>query len=772
VRSTYADIADRVGIAAKENNVKHWLSVQTKPWLLLVDNADGNPEDLANKHIPQSQHGTVVFTMTSHSLVKLCHIAIKLGGIEEDISDVLLFTSAERPQPVTLTTLQIAKDICRKFGSLPLAITRAGAAISNGACTLQNCLEMFERTLASVRKLVRRHAEPASTAASDLVCATYAVLIPKAAEEAKEILYLLSFMQSQRFHLQILVKAVLNPQRQINVERKLKKNGSVLSFKSPPWNRMPFQIVRTLLGLLQWRSEMPVLPRLLRSLRDADPKKVEDKLRDIFARLRDLSLIDHNEEDGTYGMHSSVSWWIRASMDLRDKHIWCEAACNVLASAILLPPAGAEDDDVQLRKQCLPHIQHVRAQQQLLAKQLEEKQKESNEVRWLNITPTLGKAQLLRDAKFSMAYAESGMFQESQDLMLVVDGYLSKVLGLDDPTAAKVRLFLAETYWWLGKPDEAKRLQQELLDACAKGLGEGHVDTLRASEKLGATYWQLGKYHEGRVFADKAVTGYQELYTSGHVEKSQALTTLGRCFGKLADFNRAVELHKEALRGLKVAEREAKTQYGAQIKDVKENLAMARYDRYRYGHAEKEDLSEAERLADEVLTSHQETHGKEHPKSLWAMCNLARIKASAGAVEDAERMIEAGIPVAERTIGVDHVGTLMGKTYFGQILILAGKLKKAETVLSLVVETYRARDGQEMHGDYLVAASFLLDCYRKLGRHQDKEIMEKSVLGGIRRIFGEGSPWEHFFVGQYTDVISTVSGAEMSEESLEVPFRD
>lgn len=761
VRSSYADIAERVGIAPKESNVKHWLSEQTKPWLLLIDNANDDQEGLGpEKFIPESPSGVILFTTTNHSLKALGHVAIKFDGIEEKMSDVLLLTSAERPQPATLITMQTANDICRTFGFLPLAILHAGTAISNGTCTLQNCLEKFERSLAKVKDVLGNKAKVASTTASERVYATFGLVIPVASEEALQILQLLSFMQSQRFHFQILLRAILNPQRQASADKSLKKTGPAfgVSFKIPSWSQMSRKIARAIYGFFQRQGDLPALPHILRSLQNEDAEKAEDRLREVFVELRKLALIDHNEEDDTYGMHSSVTWWIRASMSFREKQVWCQAAYNVLASAILLPPVGIEDDDAQLRRQSLPHIQHTREQEEQLRAELKRRQRERDRS-WPDVSPTLDRARLLRDAKFSLAYAESGMFHESQELMLVVDGYLVKAIGLHDPISVRVRLFLAETYWWLGNPEEAGRLQLELLGACADGLGEEHVDTLRASEKLGASYWQMGKYHEARRFAEKAVNGYRRMYLSGNVEKSQALTNLGRCFGKLADFDQAVGLHEEALRGLQVAEQEAETQFSSQILDVKENLAMARYDRYRYKYAQKDDLLEAERLQDEVLSNHKEKLGKEHPKSLWATCNLARIKASAGAVKEAAHMIETGLPVAERTIGANHIGTLMGKTYLGQILTMAGKLVEAESLLSTVVHMHQDRDGDRIHGDHLVAASFLLDCYRRRGKHQEAEGMEGRVLTGIRRIFGEESPWEHFFVGQYT----VSAGVEMPE---------
>lgn len=195
--------------------------------------------------------------------------------------------------------------------------------------------------------------------------------------------------------------------------------------------------------------------------------------------------------------------------------------------------------------------------------------------------------------------------------------------------------------------------------------------------------------------------------------------------------------------------KKAEGQYGDQILEVMENLAMARHDRQRYSKAQLDDLQEAQRLQSEVLKIHKEKLGKEHPKSLWASCNLARIKASMGTLEEAEHMMRKSLPVAERSMGTDHIGTLMGKAYLGQILTLAGELDEAEALLSGVVESHRARDGQQIHPDHLVAATFLLECYRRQHRYRAADAMEGRVLGGIKGMFGEGSPWEKYFVGHY-----------------------
>ena len=139
-------------------------------------------------------------------------------------------------------------------------------------------------------------------------------------------------------------------------------------------------------------------------------------------------------------------------MGFQEKAVWCQAACNVLSFAILLPPVGMEDSDARLRRQALPHIEYMRRQEDRIQEVLQEKQKDR--VRsWPSVELRLNRARLLRDAKFGLVYAECGLFLESQKLLLGIDRYLVQAIGLDDPVAIRARTFLSETYWWLGKED-------------------------------------------------------------------------------------------------------------------------------------------------------------------------------------------------------------------------------------------------------------------------------------------------------------------------------
>ncbi|KAF7187760.1 hypothetical protein HII31_10896 [Pseudocercospora fuligena] len=778
IQQSYADIAQRVKIEPKETNVKHWLSEQSKPWLLIVDNVDEHlqshkPEDF----IPEAAgFGLVLFTTRDQSL-QIHGRPFRFEGLEEEKSTALLLKIAYGARAHDSRWQPIARRICHELGNLPLAILHAGKAILQGNCTLDNCLDSIRNSLAQVhRKIAGDRAKRAKSFSGDQdqllneqvittnakVYATFELVIPTVSQNASELLRLLSFMQSQRFEFNILLSAIINPQRQAVADRKNARKAKPANSRSKSWDQHLKSAVRSIYLLLERLGLRSILPEVLRALKNAKPEVARDTLRQLLAQLREQALIDWVEPDDVYIIHSSVKWWIQASMQYQEKAVWCEAASNVLTLAILLPPVGVTAEHAKLRRQALAHIESVRKSEKKLREELEETQSKRESWRfWPILETSMSRAEVLRNAKYSLVYAEGGDFRESQRLMAKVDKFLVGAIGLGDPVAAKARLFLAETHWWLSDADEAVRLQEELLAACIASLGEDDVETLNVRSRLGLSFWQQGKYAKGREYSEKALKGLEKIYDTAHVDKSRAMSNLGLCHGKLANFDKAVKLHSEAHEGLLHAEKEQDEKYEDQILDAMQNLAMAKHDRYRYGDAEDKDLYEAERLQAAVLEKFAEQHNKEHPKTLWAACNLARIKALMGHLAEAEGMIASRLPVAKRNLGADHLGTLMGRAYYGQILTLSGKLDAAEKELRGVVNAHRARDKEEMHGDHLVAAAFLLDCYRKQGKTALAEKLEVEVTRGIRHIFGEGCSWEDFFVGHYSG--DTVGGAERED---------
>ncbi|USW58367.1 Putative tetratricopeptide-like helical domain superfamily [Septoria linicola] len=779
VKSSYSDIAQRLDIQPSEANVKHYLSSERKPWLLIVDNADDHSRArMPEEFVPESESGIVLFTTRNRALISEAHFEVKFEGLDEERASTLLLTSARHSKPFKQEIIDLATRICHTLGFLPLSILHAGKAILKRECTLEDCLSFIGMQLKSVKEYIdggRRRGSTISEAVQgaddpvhpidETVYATFQLVIPAARREAFQFLQLLSFMESQRFPFQILLQAILSPQRQRAADKASKPvTPPPVGSQSKTMSQRLFGIIRGWYVAHEGRSLQPVLPVLLHRLKDEDPEDATHRLRGVLAELCELALLDYIAEDDTYCMHSSVHWWIRASMKYHEKAVWCQSACDVLSQAILLPPVGITDDDSKLRRQCVPHIQYVRKQERALAEELKKRQlKRQRLFGWPSVEPVLWRSSLARNAKFSIAYADTGEFEEARILMLGVDKYLTQALGLHNPIAQRVRLLLSTLYWWLTRTDEAVALQEELLAACRSSLGDKNVDTLSVREKLASTYWLQGKFQKAQRFAQEAVDGFEKAYPEGHVDTFQAMTTLGRCFGKLADFDRAVSLSSNALAGLRRLEKTSNEKYEDKILDVMDILAMAKHDRFRYGQPLQDDLAEAEILLEEALAKHRQKLGKEHPKSLWVTCNLARVKALRGDLDRAITMMREGVAVAERTIGPNHVGTLMGMTYFGSVLTMAGKLDEAEQRLTKVVAKYRARDNGAMHPDHLVAAAFLLQCYRRQNKEQDADRLGVEVVDGIRHIFGERSPWQRFFMDTYSVSADATAGARRDD---------
>ena len=70
--------------------------------------------------------------------------------------------------------------------------------------------------------------------------------------------------------------------------------------------------------------------------------------------------------------------------------------------------------------------------------------------------------------------------------------------------------------------------------------------------------------------------------------------------------------------------------------------------------------------------------GKEHPWTLWALCNLAKVHTELKHFQIAEDMLIPGIEAAKRSLSDDHLGVLMGEGELARVLARQGRLEKAE----------------------------------------------------------------------------------------------
>lgn len=154
-------------------------------------------------------------------------------------------------------------------------------------------------------------------------------------------------------------------------------------------------------------------------------------------------------------------------------------------------------------------------------------------------------------------------------------------------------------------------------------------------------------------------------------------------------------------------------------------------------------LDRAFDLLVEVLESRKKKLGKEHPYTLWAAANLARIKGAQGKLTEAENEIRAGLMIATRNLGAQHIGTLFGKLHLGHILIRQGRIPEAIEVLIEVADGHRhtasANNGE--HPDRVAALHHLSICYKKQGRLDEAVKACEEAIQGLATIGGHAHPY-------------------------------
>lgn len=212
--STIADVD------ANEHAALHWLSSLTKPWLLIIDNAD-DPDLKLDDYLPRGNRGHILIT-TRNSLNK--HLGtvgnkfFEFQGMRNSEASCLLLTAAGQVQPWDSTMSHIATTIARTLGYLALAITHAGRAIREGYCMLHEYLDFHERQWKKMRQ--KRASIKDKDEADDLgVFATFElnrrVIEDRDSEASRDALQLLdtfAFLHNQNIRFDILTRAITNAQ--------------------------------------------------------------------------------------------------------------------------------------------------------------------------------------------------------------------------------------------------------------------------------------------------------------------------------------------------------------------------------------------------------------------------------------------------------------------------------------------------------------------------------------------------------------------------------
>ena len=768
-------------MADNVNAAKHWLSNLKYRWLLIVDNAD-NPEVRLDRYFPEGDRGHILLSTRIPAHREFGTVGSQFfhfQGLGQNDGTELLLKAAAKPLPPDSLTERLAFAITQALGSLPLALIHAGKAIRKGLCKLDDYLRYHK-----IEKQRLRNTQSKVFLGSDEIYINvyssfeinFQGLIDKATAETKEgrteakdamqLLQMFSFFHRENIRLDFLTRAVAYPkveeEQQLKERQKNLNNNSSLSKRS--WTQMLKDIAMEVLVFLSKEVTPPVLPDALRQV-DCSEYDREFRLKAALNELTQLSLITYNENDDTYSMHPVIHAWARERPELStmEQAIWCQAATTTLAQCILLPPLANREDDERFRRDLLPHVDHVRERQQEIQETICRNRRRSRRPNWLFSASRKTRIQIIQLARFSRVYAQCGRWDEAKTLQLEVKDFVAP-LGPQHPSTIRIKLALSVTCLQLGQGNEAAELQSQVLQAHINTFGEEHPDTLKVMDVLGESRWQQGQFTKSLELHERAFNGMTRVLGPGHENSLKAADNLGRAHATFWRMKQARELHLMAVAGMR-----SHSNLGSMHLDTlvaMDHLALDYLERQPYEYNSGEDLDRAYELSFEVLTSREKKLGKEHPYTLLTVANLARIKGAQGKLVEAESDIRAGLVIAARNLGAQHMGVFFGKLHLGHNLMRQkgrNRVPEAIELLSEVASGFRhvASANQGEYPDRVSALHQLSICYKMQGKLDKALEACEEAIRGLTAIGGQNHPYMKQLEGVSEDLrrLASASGA-------------
>ena len=547
-------IARLAGREPHEEARKHWLSNLDCPWLLIIENAD-HTEESVRSHFPTGERGSVLIT-TRNPRIQIENTVghLSLEKLEADeANDLLRKTSNHTPWDDSAKSS--AASIARSLAYLPLALIHGGRAIFHNFCSLQNYIPFFNKTLddfrvrspallfhSSERLGIRSVFRSFAVIYSGLEALAYGQSEEViTCQDALELVNMFSFFHCNDITLLTLVRAGDNLHTSASLPRQEEHDATKSSVRERLKNLVTALVVKL-------QHQAVVLPQLFKRAKSLAFD--EACARQAIDTLVSMSLISESSSKEAYSMHPLLHLWVRKRLRVAEQALWCQAAANVLASSVKIPPLVDEESDSGCHMRILPHIEQVQLVQVEIKDSIQQKRKEAGLLRQilqrLDIPIEFTALDAANCARYSRIYLESAKYEEAEVLQRRVRDFLIARLGRKHLLSVRIEIFLSSTLWHLGKTDEAFNIQQDTLKICRETLKESHPVTLRVMDSLGEICWQRGLLREAKELHEQAVAGMEKRPDMLR-DKLKAIDHLGRVHAQYFEYDIAKTKHEEVV---------------------------------------------------------------------------------------------------------------------------------------------------------------------------------------------------------------------------------
>lgn len=705
--NSYSSIGQQVGKGATFSGGMHWLSQRTKPWLLVIDNAD-DPDVDVSKYFPIGGSGHILITTRNPGAEIYATVGhLRFSGLDpEDAVNLLLktaFPRDESPSPKS-GSRRTAQKIASELGYLALAIANAGTSIRRNIYTL----EMYLRHYLGHRRamIVSRSI---STADQANIITTWEIPFQRIVNrktldcrDAVDLIHISAFM-----HFESIPEAILQRSwKGIDSGRQSQESPDMAQLP-PDWN-----------------------------------EGSQFRLRTALSILYNHSIIDHDSKKGVVSLHPVIQRWAKDRLSEADQKRWLSAAIAVLANCIspLMEASGR-----RLRRSLLPHIEAC-----------------LRELRDLygEVGPnTIERA--LEIERFAWVFAETGLWKRARLYQSDVVKYMSRKCGRFHPHTIQAQRSLAEfnfnlfdllpcviaqrglliTHWFL-RPSFSDWMKWPPWKP-------EHIPYCITLSDLTLSLWFAGRLELSKQVGERAVKGLMKRLGPDDPLTLTAMFNLARTYHHLREHYASRTLLVEVLR-------KRKRFFGLDHPDT----LMTRNELGMSFCVSREFLPAAERLVSNVLAARKRILGEEHAYTLWSMNDLARVYTTRQRPHEAIAILDRAAPVVRRTLGEAHPGMSMTKANLAQAYVHTKRWDDAETLLKELLQAV-----PKDHPDSIVAMLGYIYVRIATGHLEEAEADCLQALGVIAK--DKVLPWDERRPLAIVDHLSTIYTKQKRWRELE-----
>jgi hypothetical protein len=452
----------------------------------------------------------------------------------------------------------------------------------------------------------------------------------------------------------------------------------------------------------------PAASQLPRILLHAGSEWDHIRFRQALFILSSYSLIFKDISNDSYSMHPMVHFWARERLQAQEQKLWSEVTRCTIAYSI---NAHKGTSNTIYRRSLLPHIDSCLQGE--------------HSARLIGLS--LDGYRLGQLTKFAAVYSEGGRWNEARELQEQVVDVRTKILGSKHPETLQAMASLAWSYWNLSQMANALKIQRTVMESSLEILGPEDPMTLRAMDSLARTYWLCGKTASAEELGRQSVDGMIQILGSGHPHTLGAMHNLARALMHLGRPKDAQKMQLEVLSA------RAKM-LGTEHLDTLATMAELGMSCLALGQ-----VNEAEKFVANVLEGRKRILGHEHAYTLWSINDLSKVYCAQGYAKNAVELLVKTREVAIRTLGSDHIGTFMTTFNLAHAYRCQQRWVDAETLLSALIEM-ELRILDPLHPDVLVAKLELGLTWKQQGYLDKAEPLLLEVTKAMKEKMGADHP--------------------------------